>query len=124
SRLAGAWDIDRQFVDFGDPEFWAEFWAAGVESYLEESDNRAAAAIVDYAVDLTTPGDYPVLKDDEDNTVWTYSLPDGYATGVGGLIVAQADVLRAAALATAVLEDTPRVRKGPEYVIMNTADWL
>lgn len=124
TRLAGAWDIDRKFVDFGDPEFWAEFWAAGVESYLEESDNRAATALVDYAVDLTTPGDYPVLKDDEDNTVWTYSLPAGYTTGVGNLIVAQADVLRAAALATAVLEDTPRVRKGPDYIVMNTADWL
>jgi len=124
TRLAGAWDIDRKFVDFSDPEFWAEFWAAGVESYLEESDNRAATALVDYAVDLTTPGDYPVLKDDDDNTVWTYSLPAGYTTGVGNLIVAQADVLRAAALATAVLEDTPRVRKGPDYIVMNTADWL
>jgi hypothetical protein len=123
-RLAGAWDVDRKFVDFGDPEFWAEFWAAGVESYLEESDNRAAAALVDYAVDLTTPADYPTLEDDEGNVVYTYSLPPGYTTGAGNLVVAQSSVLRAAALATAILEDTPRVKRAPDYIIMNTADWL
>jgi hypothetical protein len=123
-RLAGAWDIDRKFVDFSSPEFWAEFWAAGTESYLEESDARAAQALVDYAIDLTTPGDYPTLEDEEGNTVYTYALPAGYATGAGGLVVAQADVLQAAALATAVLEDTPRVKRAPDYIVMNTADWL
>lgn len=123
-RLAGAWDIDRKFVDFNSPEFWAEFWAAGTESYLEESDLRAAQALVDYAVDLTTPGDYPTLTDEDGNTVYTYSLPAGYSTGAGGLIVAQEDVIQAAALATAILEDTPRVRRAPDYIVMNTADWL
>ena len=123
-RLAGAWDIDRAFVDFDSPEFWAEFWAAGTESYLEESDLRAAQALVDYAVDLTDPADYPTLKDEDGNTVYTYALPAGYSAGVGGLVVEQTSILNAAALATAILEDTPRVKKAPDYIVMNTADWL
>lgn len=123
-RLAGAWDIDRAFVDFDQPEFWAEFWAAGTESYLEESDLRAAQALVDYAIDLTDPADYPTLKNEQGNTVYTYALPAGYATGAGGLVVEQTSILNAAALATAILEDTPRVKRAPDYIVMNTADWL
>jgi hypothetical protein len=123
TRLAGAWDIDQKFVDFASPEFWEEFWAAGTESYLEESDLRAAAAIADYAVPLETPGSYPTLLDDEGDTAWTYALPAGYTIGAEGNII-PSGILRAAALATAVLEDTPRVRKGPDYIGMHTADWL
>jgi hypothetical protein len=109
-RLAGAWDIDRKFVDFNSPEFWEEFWAAGTESYAVESDQRAAAALVAYALDVTDAAGYPT----------TYNPPPGYS----GLLVAQADVLQAAALATAVLEDTPRVHRSPDYIVMNTGDWL
>jgi hypothetical protein len=104
SRLAGGWDIDRKFVDFGDAEFWRELGIATTESYLEESDLRAATALVSYALDITVDA----------------NVPAGYTT----INVAQADVLRAVALGTAILEDTPRVRRGPDYVLMNTADWL
>jgi hypothetical protein len=121
-RLAGAWDIDRKFVDFGDAEFWTELYAATTESYLEESDLRAAAALVSYAIDVTAdPATWPKHND---GTPPPTRCPPGYATGAGGLVVAQADVLQAAALATAILEDTPRVRQAPDYIIMNTADWL
>jgi HK97 family phage prohead protease len=113
-RCAGGWDIDRKFRDFGDAQFWTEFYAAQTESYLELSDARAAAALVDYAFDVTDAATYPTH----------YNLPAGYSTAAGGLVVAQADVLQAAALATAILEDTPRVRRGPDYIVMNTADWL
>jgi HK97 family phage prohead protease len=110
SRCAGGWDIDRKFRDFGDSEFWTEFYSAQTESYLELSDGRAAAALVSYAFDITDSATYPTH----------YTAPAGYT----GLLVDQADVLQAAALATAVLEDTPRVRKGPDYIVMNTGDWL
>jgi hypothetical protein len=113
-RCAGGWDIDRKFRDFGDAQFWNEFYAAQTESYLELSDARAAAALVDYAFDVTDAATYPTH----------YNLPAGYSAAAGGLVVAQADVLQAAALATAILEDTPRVRRGPDYIVMNTADWL
>jgi hypothetical protein len=33
-------------------------------------------------------------------------------------------VLRAVAFGTAYLEDTPLVEQGPDYVLMNTQDWL
>jgi hypothetical protein len=40
------------------------------------------------------------------------------------MIVEQASIIGAAALATAILEDTPRVKRAPDYVIVNTQDWL
>jgi hypothetical protein len=121
SRLAGAWDIDRKFVDFGDAEFWSELMIATTESYLEESDLRAAAALVDYAIDVTAdPADFPTYTVNGQE-VPAYALPDGYDSIITGPV---ADILRAVALGTAVLEDTPRVRKGPDYVVVNTGDWL
>jgi hypothetical protein len=33
-------------------------------------------------------------------------------------------VIRAVAFGTAYLEDTPLVEQGPDYVLMNTQDWL
>jgi HK97 family phage prohead protease len=104
TRLAGGWDIDRKFRDFSDAEFWAELYRQQTESYLEESDAVAAAALVSYARDISVDANVP--------------------TEYAGVNVAQADVLRAVALGTAILEDTPRVRRGPDYVLMNTADWL
>jgi hypothetical protein len=119
-RLAGAWDIDQKFVDFDSPEFWEEFWAAGVESYREESDARVATAIAEYAIPVETPEDYPTLTDDEEATVWTYALPAGF-TALG---ITARDALRATGLATVILEATPRVRKGPDYIGLNTVDFL
>jgi len=104
TRVAGGWDIDRKFRDFGDFEFWEELYRAGVESYLEVTNTQAATALVSYARDITVDGNVP--------------------TAYAGINVAQADILRAAALGTAILEDTPRVKKGPDYVIVNTTDWL
>jgi hypothetical protein len=121
-RCAAGWDIDRKFRDFGDDQFWTEFYTAQTESYLELSDERAAAALVEYAIDVTAdPATWPTLSD---GTTAAYALPDGYSSAAGGVVVTQADVLKAAALATAILEDTPRVRRGPDYIVMNTADWL
>jgi hypothetical protein len=103
-RVAGGWDIDRKFRDFGDAEFWTEFYSAQVDSYREVTNAQAATAIISYALDITVDANVPA----------TFT----------GINVAQADVLRAAALGSAILKRTPRVNQGPDYVIMNTADWL
>lgn len=102
-RLAGAWDIDRKFRDFGDADFWAGFYAGQTESYLELSDQAAAAALGDYATDMSVNGNRPA----------------GYA----GVTVA-AGILPAVALGQAMLEDTPNVRRPADFIGMNTGDWL
>lgn len=103
-RVAGGWDIDRKFRDFGDTAFWTGFYAAQTESYAEVTDLMAAAFIVSKAKPITTNA----------------NVPAGYV----GANVAQADILRAAALASAILEDTPNVRRPADYILMNTGDWL
>jgi hypothetical protein len=104
TRVAGGWDIDRKFRDFGDTEFWTDFYSAQTDSYREVTNAQAAAAIISYALDITVDANVPAA--------------------FAGVNVAQADVLRAAALGTAILQRTPRVNSRPDYVIMNTADWL
>jgi hypothetical protein len=108
TRVAGGWDIDRALADFPNPEFWAEFWAAGVESYREVTDLQAAAAIVaaarDITVDANVPASYTALNASPANT----------AEGL----------LRAVALGRLILADTPRVRQAPDYILVNPAEWL
>jgi hypothetical protein len=108
ARIAGGWDIDRKYRDFGDAAFWSAFYAAQTESYARKTDAKAAAAIIAAAQDVT--GTAPVTG---------YTRPAGYGTPVD-----QADVLRAVAFGTAYLEDTPLVEQGPDFVLMNTQDWL
>jgi hypothetical protein len=108
ARIAGGWDIDRKFRDFGDSAFWSAFYAAQTESYARRTDAKAAAAII--AARQSVTGTAPVAG---------YTRPAGYGTPVE-----QADILRAVAFGTAYLEDTPLVEQGPDYVLMNTQDWL
>jgi hypothetical protein len=105
-RLAGAWDIDRKFRDFGDADFWSGFYAGQTESYLELSDQAAAAALAAFALDM---------GDDANR-------PAGYA----GVTVADAGngMLATVALGNAMLEDTPNVRRQADFIGMNTGDWL
>jgi hypothetical protein len=103
-RVAGGWDIDRKFRDFGDAAFWSGFYAAQAESYAEKTDQIAAAALVAAARTITTNA----------------NVPAGYV----GTNVAQADILRATAYGQAILEDTPNVRRPADFVLMNSADWL
>jgi hypothetical protein len=112
-RCAGGWDVDRKYKDFGDAEFWAEFYAAQTESYQELSDTWAAEGIVAAAVDVsddanlsTLPADYADLVD---------------ATGVEA---GPNQLIRAAAIGRVILEGTPRVKQGPDYVLVNPLDWL
>jgi HK97 family phage prohead protease len=103
-RVAGGWDIDRKFRDFGDADFWAGFYAAQAESYAEKTDRIAATALIAAARDITVDA----------------NVPTEYAT----VNVAQADILKATALGQAILEDTPNVRRPADFVLMNSADWL
>lgn len=107
-RLAGGWDIDRKFRDFGDAAFWAWFYAEQTESYARKSDLKARAALL--AAVQPIDGTAPVAG---------YTRPDWASAPQ-----AQEDILSAVAVGTAYLEDTPLVEKGPDYVLMNTADWL
>jgi phage head maturation protease len=108
ARIAGGWDVDRKYRDFGDSQFWAAFYAAQTESYARLTDNKAAAAIVAAAQDVT--GTAPVTG---------YTRPTGFGT-----VVDQADVIRAVAFGTAYLEETPLIEQGPNFVLMNTADYM
>lgn len=48
-RWAGGWDIDRIFLDLGDPGFLAAFWNAAMQEYQTGSDEDVAAKIVSEA---------------------------------------------------------------------------
>jgi hypothetical protein len=50
-RFAGAHDIDRAFVDFPNPEFWAAYYAAMTESYARLTD----AYVLEQAKAFATP---------------------------------------------------------------------
>lgn len=59
-RLAGAWDIDRAYFDFGDSGFIESFIRALTESYAKLSDGKAVAALVTAATaNATTAGTVP-----------------------------------------------------------------
>jgi HK97 family phage prohead protease len=108
ARLAGGWDIDRKFRDFGDAQFWTWFYGQQAESYARKSDAKARAALLAAVQPIT--GTAPVAGYTRPN--WA-SAPE-----------AQDDILSAVAVGTAYLEDTPLVEKGPDYILMNTQDWL
>lgn len=45
-RWAGGWDIDRAFIDFGDSDYLAAFWAAAVQQYQLDSDEDIATQMI------------------------------------------------------------------------------
>jgi len=107
-RCAGGWDVDRAYRDFGTTEFWEEFYKEQTESYRELTNLWCAEALVGFAKDVSIDGNVPASYLTVDRTV------DAGPT----------QILRAAALGTAILEDTPKVRQGPDWIAMNTFDWL
>lgn len=44
-RTAGGWDIDRIYVDLGDPELIEELWAAAVEDYQLKTEAKTVAKL-------------------------------------------------------------------------------
>lgn len=53
-RWAGGWDIDRIFLDLGDPGFLAAFWNAAMLEYQTSSDADVASKILTKATDKGT----------------------------------------------------------------------
>lgn len=45
-RSAGGWDIDRIFIDLGEPGFLESFWAAAVADYKLDSETYCAATFL------------------------------------------------------------------------------
>lgn len=74
-RLAGAHDVDRAYVDLGDPAWFASYFEAQTEDYRKKSDARAATQALTDAVALVDAG--------PDATPATFStLLEGVVTGV------------------------------------------
>jgi hypothetical protein len=46
TRLAAAYDVAREFVDFDVPGWWESFWSALTASYAQKSDAKALADLV------------------------------------------------------------------------------
>lgn len=65
-RIAAGWDVDRAFMDFGDPEFQRAFWAAVMRDYKRKSNNgvrtRILAAAQAPGGTVTTGGVVAVTK--------------------------------------------------------------
>lgn len=53
SRIAGAHDIDRKFVDFNDSAFFEAYFAAMTESYAEVSDAEVLDDVIAAATSIT-----------------------------------------------------------------------
>ena len=62
SRLAGAHDIDRKFIDFNDVAFLDSYFRAMAESYAFESDKACAQFIVSSATAVVAPAGSNLLK--------------------------------------------------------------
>lgn len=99
-RVAGAWDVDRAYYDFGDTEFYRSFYSATTDSYKQKTDNKVLSFIIANAVDATT------LSDDYD------------------YVAAAPDVLTGAAVLSSLMGDLPTVSQQADFVLMNTGDLL
>lgn len=107
-RFAGGHKIDRKFADFGDTEFLASFLAAKTESYAEETDAYAREELLSFITEVM----------DAEGAA-TAAMPAGFGT-----VAAPTTLLKAGALASAVLRETPNVRSAPQFMLVNTLDWL
>jgi hypothetical protein len=55
SRLAGGWDVDRIFVDLGDPGFLEAFFQAATRDYAIKTETKVSTALQADATDATAP---------------------------------------------------------------------
>ena len=95
ARLAGAHDIDRKFVDFGDTEFIQAYYEALTEDYAKKSDAKARAAVL-AGIGVTVAG--------------------------GAIKLFEAVALGAATISSD--DDTVGVGQDPDYIIVSQADFL
>lgn len=90
ARLAGAHDFDRKFVDFGDTEFIASYYAAMTDSYLRKSDAKAHAALL-AGIGTTVAGG--AIKLFEAVANGAIELEDGSGESADYVVVAKADFI-------------------------------
>ncbi len=55
--IAGGWDVDRMFVDLGDPDFIEALWQAAVEDYALKSEAEITAKVLAAAPKITASND-------------------------------------------------------------------
>ena len=58
-RIAGGWDIDRIFVDLGDPDMIQALWEGAVEDYALKTEKAVTDALVDGATKIDTANALP-----------------------------------------------------------------
>lgn len=58
-RLAGGWDVDRIYVDLGDPDMIAALWEGAVEDYATKSEAAVATSLMAGATSLTATNELP-----------------------------------------------------------------
>jgi ATP-dependent Clp endopeptidase proteolytic subunit ClpP len=62
-RIAGGWDIDRAYVDFGDEQFLSAFWEHAVRAYKLKSNELLRTRYLDKATSRPAlPANTPVLN--------------------------------------------------------------
>lgn len=59
NRIAGGWDIDRIYVDLGDPDLIEAMWSAAVEDYALKTEAAVATALVAAATDINVSNTLP-----------------------------------------------------------------
>jgi hypothetical protein len=118
-RCAAGWDVDRKYRDFPSPEFWSEFYTEQTRAYRRLSNKWAAEATVANALDVTDADNYS-------DAVTPGPLPaDAFdLVPAGGVATGVTQILRAAAIGRVIMENTPRVEQGPDYILVNAFDWL
>lgn len=108
ARLAGAHDIDRKFIDFGDTEFIAAYYRAMTESYAMQSDDKVRAFLLAMgAANTAVTGA---------TDIWGAAIraADAVMTGTNGLqpdwfLVSQADMIALADTETASTAPEPQL---------------
>lgn len=58
-RTAGGWDIDRIFLDLGDPDMIQAMWEGALEDYLTKTEAKVAAYLATQATAVTATGGVP-----------------------------------------------------------------
>lgn len=92
-RIAGAHDIDRAILDFGNADFWASYTAAMTESYAKVSDSYVLGRVT-AAAPAVAPG----------------AIPAGVATGMAYIVDG----------ALAILNGTDTM---PDFAVVSTDLW-
>lgn len=108
TRFAGGEDIDRAVVDFHQEHIVREYLALQAEDYAVKTDSFFRVRLLAMVVSAMT-----------DAGVLTSAVPADFAG-----LTKPADLLEASAVARLILQETPNVRQAPDFLLVNSLDWL